>query len=73
MKTDIDDWFALPDKIDMIPNDETAKGLREIYMAIEAKRLRGMTDCSNEQCYLKNTIDFFLSKYKDNTNNGDNK
>ena len=68
-----DDWYALPDKIDMIPNDETANGLREIYMAIEAKRLRRMTDCSNEQRYLKNAIDFFLSNNKDNTNNGDNK
>lgn len=70
MNTSLDDWFALADKIDMIPNDETANGLRDMYVCIEVARLKG-GDCSNNQRYLKNTVDFILSKYKDNANNGD--
>lgn len=72
MNISLYDWFALADKIDMIPNSQTARGLKELYMCIEAKRLREMNDCSNEQSYLKNAVDYFLSKYKDNVNNGDN-
>ena len=66
-----DEWFALADKIDMIPNDELARNMRDIYMSIERTRLRGMTDTSDKQRYLKNAIDFVLSK--NNTDNGDNK
>jgi hypothetical protein len=45
--------------------------MRDKYMSIEAMRLRGMRDCSDEQRYLKNAVDCILSKYKDNANNGD--
>ena len=34
----IDEWFALADKIDMIPNDELARNMRDIYMSIEVMR-----------------------------------
>lgn len=34
----IAEWFALPDKIDMIPNDETAHIMRDRYMSIEVMR-----------------------------------
>lgn len=68
---DNDEWFALADKIDMIPNNETANSMRDIYMSIENTRLRGMNDTSDEQRYLKNAIDFVLSK--NNTDKGNNK
>lgn len=68
-----DEWYALPNKIDMIPNDETAQILRDRYMSIEDRRLNGMCewDQSNNQRWLKNAVDSILSKYKDNVNNGD--
>lgn len=44
--------------------------MRDKYMSIEAMRLRGMNDCSNEQSYLKNAVDFILSNNKDNANKG---
>ena len=73
IKIDDDDWYALLDKIDMIPNDETAYLLRDRFMSIEAMRMRGMRelDYSDEQRYLKNAVDSIFSKYKDNANNGD--
>ena len=66
-----DEWFALADKIDMIPNDETARMMRDIYMSIESTRLRGMNDTSDDQHSIKNAIDFILSK--NNTDKGNNK
>ena len=66
-----DEWFALADKIDMIPNNELARNMRDIYMSIESTRLRGMNNTSDEQQYLRNTIDFVLSK--NNTDKGNNK
>lgn len=55
-----DDWFELPEKIDMIQNPQTQSDLRDMYMSIEAARLRGMRDQSSEQRYLKNAVDFIL-------------
>lgn len=43
-----DEWFALADKIDMIPNDETARMMRELYMSIEVDRVRGRHDPSDD-------------------------
>ena len=62
MNISLDEWFALADKIDMIPNDELACNMRDIYMSIEVMRLRGMNNTSDEQRQLKNAIDFVLSK-----------
>ena len=72
MNINLDDWYALLDKIDMIPNSETAYLLRDKFMSIEAMRMRGMWNCSNDQHYLKNAVDSIFSKYKDNANNGIN-
>lgn len=66
-----DEWFALADKIDMIPNDELARNMRDLYMLIESTRLRGMNGTSDQQRQLRNTIDFVLSK--NNTDKGNNK
>ena len=73
IKIDDDDWYALLDKIDMIPNSETAYLLRDRFMSIEAARMRGMWNCSNDQRYLKNAVDSIFSKYKDNANKGGSK
>ena len=66
-----DEWFALADKIDMIPNDETARNMRDMYMSIEVMRQKEMNNTSDEQRYLKNAIDFVLSK--NNTDKGKKK
>ena len=56
-----DDWYALLDKIDMIPDKKLANNMRELFVLTEASIQRGW-DKPDERRYLRNFIDFILTK-----------
>ena len=68
MQMSNDDWYALMDKIDMIPDKELANNMRKLFVLTEASIQRGW-DKPDEKCYLRNFIDFILLK-NNNTNKG---
>lgn len=59
-----DEWFELSEKIDMIPNEETAALLRNEYLLEEGKRLRNSPWHDDfRRNRIANAVNFFLSKY----------